>query len=148
MVKKMEEDLESGPIRGRQRRINEAEYNDYCEKVLNDRKPRYTAAKDALQCMMCPPPDPTFPSLHKIDCVLNQCVECKQYDVPEREARLADNDPHIRFHWYDTLLSCINHGMRSKYPPLVEGQGKVQTKTCPYCDTEEAQAQAAGKEYD
>ena len=48
MVKKMEEDLESGPIRGRQRRINEAEYNDYCEKVLNDGKPRYPAVKDAL----------------------------------------------------------------------------------------------------
>ena len=97
--------------------------------------------------MMCPPPDPTFPSLHKIDCVLNQCKECKQYDVPEQEARLTDNDPHIRFHWYDTLPSCTIHGMLPKYPPPVEGQRKVQTKTFPYCDTEEAQAQAAGEEY-
>ena len=125
MVKKMEENLESGPIRGRQRRINEAEYNDYYEKVLNDGKPRYASAKDALQCLMCPPPDPTFPSLHKIDCVLNQCNKYKQYDVPEQEARLTNNDPHIRFHWYDTLPSCTIHGMLPKYPPPVEGQRKV-----------------------
>lgn len=42
---------------------------------------RYPTANAALQCMMCAVPDSKFPSLHKIDCVLNECTDWNKREL-------------------------------------------------------------------
>jgi hypothetical protein len=65
--------------------------------------------------------------------VLGECESCPGYDRPPEELEM-DND--ISFHRNDTSPSCSIHNMLPKYPPEVEGETLVQTKSCRVCDLE------------
>jgi hypothetical protein len=69
--------------------------NNYQNKVNPSGEHRFKAAKDAMVCCLCPPPDDQFKSLHKLDCVLGECPSCPGYDHPPEEIEM-END--ILFH--------------------------------------------------
>ena len=134
LVKKLENKVSNLPIRSRSRTQAQSNLEAYTDKVMIDGASRFPTAKAALQCMMCAVPDTKFPSLHKIECVLDECNDCKPYDRPQEEELLNDTDDPIYFHLYDTLPSCSLHGMLPKFPPRVPGIRLIRTKTCSECD--------------
>ncbi|OEU19555.1 hypothetical protein FRACYDRAFT_235613 [Fragilariopsis cylindrus CCMP1102] len=103
----------------------------YQDKVQPQGEARFKTAKLAMVCCLCAPPDDRFQSLHQLDCVTGECTACPGFDRPPEELTM-NND--ISFHLYDVLPSCSIHNMLPKFPPVVDGERHVQTKSCVECD--------------
>ena len=103
----------------------------YQDKVQPQGEARFKTAKLAMVCCLCAPPDDRFQSLHQLDCVTGECNACPGFDRPPEELTM-NND--ISFHLYDVLPSCSIHNMLPKFPPVVDGERHVQTKSCVECD--------------
>lgn len=120
------------------KKLLEKEQSDlkrYKDNVLIDDAPPLPKPKDALQNMMCDPPDNCFPSLHKFEFVNKQCDQCKKYPQPELEKPFHENK--IRFHWYETLPLCSKHGMLPKFQQgTVDKKRPTQTQFCEQCVAE------------
>jgi hypothetical protein len=93
----------------------------YRNVVLPNGNTWHSKPKFALSEVMCELVAPTGHPHWK--CVTRKCEQCPTYPIPLEENKPGENDPTIRFHVYNLITSCTQHGVL-----------ELRAKVCERCE--------------